>query len=71
MHTASNAPGNTKRLAQKLAFEAVLGDNSVSVSKIFVSQKILGIGLDETFWSRHSVVVIDEDECRPTTRLAA
>ena len=30
---------------------------SVSVSKILVSKKSLGIGLDETFWSRHSVEV--------------
>ena len=28
---------------------------SVSVSKILVSKKSLGIGLDEIFWSRHSV----------------
>ena len=30
---------------------------SVSVSKILVSKKSLGIGLDEIFWSRHSVHV--------------
>ena len=29
----------------------------VSVSKILVSQKSLGIGLDEIFWSRHSVEI--------------
>ena len=29
---------------------------SVSVSKILVSKKSLGIGLDEIFWSRHSVI---------------
>ena len=31
---------------------------SVSVSKILVSQKSLGIRLDEIFWSRHSVISI-------------
>ena len=30
---------------------------SVSVSKILVSKKSLGIGLDEIFWSRHSVLL--------------
>ena len=30
---------------------------SVSVSKTFGLKKSLGIGLDEIFWSRHSVVM--------------
>ena len=42
----------TSRLETFLNFLRV----SVSVSKILVSKKSLGIGLDEIFWSRHSVV---------------
>ena len=35
-----------------------LVSKKVSVSKILVSKKSLGIGLDEIFWSRHSVMFV-------------
>ena len=35
---------------------------SVSVSKTFGLEKSLGIGLDEFFWSRHSVVLTSDHD---------
>ena len=43
---------------------------SVSVSKILVSKKSLGIGLDEIFWSRHSVSFRRGRQGRHTLNLA-